>query len=110
MKSLREHIIFRVLIFLLIAALSTPYFVKLAHIFTHHKHEVCLGEKATHLHELDLDCEFYKFKLTNNFTFSFFNFDIISIKEKQVVIVSQYNYLSEYQRLQTSLRGPPVLI
>ena len=110
MKLLREHIIFRALIFVLIAALSTPYFVKFAHIFTHHKHEICLGEKTTHLHKLDSDCEFYKFKLTTNFSCDLSNYELFLEKKESQQIVSLYYLLSKHQSLHFSLRGPPSLV
>lgn len=110
MNHVKEHIIFRFLTIALVAALLVPTVIKFTHIFTHHNHEVCLGGESTHLHTLDLDCEFYKFKLNNNGTFSFFNVEIYQQQENQLEFVSQYNFLSKYQRLHFSLRGPPALI
>ena len=110
MKLLREHIIFKVLVIVLIASLITPYCVKFAHVFTHHTHEVCLGEKNTHLHKLDLDCEFYKFKLAKNFTCDLFNIELLLENKESHQIVSHYHFLSKYQSLHFSLRGPPSLV
>lgn len=110
MKTIKEHIIFKIVTLTLVATLLVPTALKFAHIFTHHKHDICLGEKSTHLHELNIDCDFYKFKLSNNFTLAFFNFNLFTPKEKPLKIVSQYQFLSDYQRLQTALRGPPHLI
>ncbi len=107
MKLLREHIIFKALILVLVVSLVTPYFVKFTHIFTHHTHEVCLGEKATHLHKLDFDCEFYKFKLNKTLTYDLSNFEFFIEKKESQQIVSHYHFLSKYQSLHFSLRGPP---
>ncbi len=52
---------------LLIAAVLLPTSVKFAHIFEDHKHELCEDFTTTHIHDLDLDCEFYKFKLNTQF-------------------------------------------
>ena len=108
MNHIKQHIIFKIITLLLVVSLLIPTVVKFTHIFSHHEHEVCLGEKTTHLHELDLDCSFYKFKLNNNVTFSFFNVDLISPQEEQFEILSLYSFLSKYQRLHFSLRGPPL--
>lgn len=112
MKTIKEHIIFRILSLFLVSFILVPSVIKFSHVFTHnqHKHEICKGEKSTHLHELDLDCEFYKFQLNNNFTLSFFNIDLISLKDKQTKISPHYSFLSKYERLHFSLRGPPSLI
>lgn len=110
MIAIKKHIVFKILTFVLVASLLTPSVVKFTHIFAHHKHEVCLGEKTTHLHKFDRDCEFHKFKLNNNFTPSFFYVDIFNQQKEHLKIVSLYYFLSQYQRLQFSLRGPPSLI
>ncbi len=110
MQHIKEHIIFRLCTLFIAALLLVPIAVKFAHIFEHHNHIVCKGDNSTHIHQVDLECEFYKFKLNKNFTYSLFNIDLFLEKSEAQQIISQYHFLSEYQRLQTSLRGPPVLI
>lgn len=110
MHNVKTHILFKTITFVLAITLLLPYGAKFAHIFAHHKHDICKGEKATHLHELNTDCDFYKFKISNPFTFTFFNFELISSQEPSLEIVSQYQFLSKFQRLQTALRGPPAFI
>jgi hypothetical protein len=110
MQSLKQYITFKIFALSLALTLLTPTVTKFAHIFAHHKHDICIGEKSTHLHELNIDCDFYKFKLSHNYTFTFFSFNLFLPKEQPLEVVSQYQFLSKYQRLQTSLRGPPVFI
>lgn len=110
MNNLKEHIIFKTITLLLAIVLLVPIAVKFSHIFAHHKHDICKEEKATHLHEINTDCDFYKFKLSTSYTLTFFNIELFSPKEKTIKIVSQYQFSSEFQRIQTSLRGPPALI
>ena len=110
MDHLKKHIIFKTITVLLTVSLLVPTAVKFTHLFAHHKHDICLGESSTHLHEINTDCNFYKFKLSNSYTFTFFNIELISPEEITLEIVSQYQFLTEFQRLQTSLRGPPSLI
>lgn len=110
MNSFKEHIITKTATILLACLLLIPTSVKFAHIFSNHKHDVCHGKKSTHLHELNTDCDFYKFKLSNSYTVTFFNFELFCPKEGTFEIVSQYQFLSKFQRLHTTLRGPPALI
>ena len=110
MNKFKEHIAIKAITLLLACLLLVPASAKFAHIFSHHKHDICYGKKATHLHELNTDCDLYKFKLSHSYTFTFFNVELFSPKEHPLKIVSQYQFLSEYQRLQTALRGPPALI
>jgi len=94
----------------LVLCLLFPSFVKFSHIFEHHQHEVCLGEHTTHLHKVDTDCDFYKFKLNNAFTFTTAHFEFAEQTIEAKKIESQYNFISAFQRLHFSLRGPPQLV
>ena len=110
MNNLKQHIVYRVLALLLIVAITIPSVVKLAHIFENHKHQVCTGESTTHIHSIDVSCEFYKFKLNNAFSFTFNSLELFSVENNHSIIVSKYNFISDYQRLPFSLRGPPQLV
>ncbi len=110
MQNIKEHIIFKTLTIVLVISLITPTLVKFAHVFENHKHEVCLSKQQAHLHTLDLECEFYKFKVNNTFTFKVVNFNLLSIVNNHKVYSSQYQFISEYQRLSFALRGPPQLV
>ena len=108
MQNLKQHIIFKIVTLSIVIALLTPSVVKFSHLFEHHKHEVCLGEFQDHLHTLDIDCDFYKFKLNTPFTFSNFDFVLFSIENNHQINTSQYSFLSNYQKLHFSLRAPPI--
>lgn len=110
MQKLKQHITFKVLSLVLLLTLLTPSAVKLAHVFQDHKHEVCLEQHKTHLHTLDLECEFYKFKVNNTFTLPEFNVEIVVIKKEHKPILSQYNFASHFKPLHFSLRAPPQLV
>ncbi|GAA4269634.1 hypothetical protein [Hyunsoonleella aestuarii] len=107
MQVLRQHIAFKFLALIIVLALFAPSVDKFVHTFSHHEHKVCNGDETTHFHEVDLDCEFYKFQLNKNFTISKGNTDFLVLQEEYKEIVSQYLFLSDYQRLHFSLRGPP---
>lgn len=110
MVTLKQHIAFKIVALAILLAILTPSVVKFFHGFENHKHEVCLGEQKAHFHNLDLDCEFHKFKLNNSFTFSFYGVDLFSIENNLKIITSQYRFIANYQHLSFSLRGPPQLV
>ncbi len=106
----KKHIAFKIFTLIVVVSLLVPSAIKFTHAFAHHKHEVCLGGNNAHLHTLDLECEFYKFKTNTPFTLVLFNIDLFLSNTINERITSQYHFISDYQRLQISLRGPPSLI
>ena len=110
MPNLKEHIIFKTFTLALIATLLIPSIIKFCHTLSHHEHKVCLGKKSTHIHEVDLDCDFHKFQLNKTFTISNSFSALFICEELSVKIVSQYDFLNSYQKLHFALRGPPSLI
>lgn len=110
MQNLKQHIVFRIAIIVIILALFTPYIVKLSHAFNHHEHEICLGENQTHMHKYDVDCNFYKFKISNQLSYTIYKSESIDVEINREIRVSQYHSISEFQQLQCALRGPPQLI
>lgn len=110
MLQIKEHIISKVVVVLLTIVLVTPLFVKLNHLFEDHKHEVCKTPYTNHFHKLEIDCQFYDFKLNTEFNYSFASIEIPVLKKATESIKSQYFFLSDYQQLQFSLRGPPLSV
>ncbi|NMH89414.1 hypothetical protein [Flavivirga algicola] len=112
MEQIKQHITFKITTLLLVAVLLVPTAVKFAHILSHHEHEheVCLGEQTTHLHEIDLDCEFYKFQLNNHFLLVTDYDSCLYTLPNHKVLPLTYKFLNNYRQLSFSLRGPPVLI
>ncbi|WP_406684106.1 hypothetical protein N1F78_15655 [Seonamhaeicola sp. MEBiC1930] len=110
MNKLREHIAFKIATLLLVVILFAPVAIKFAHLFEHHEHTFCIGEKSTHIHKVDLDCEFNEFQLNKNLSFTSIIVDLFSEKIFIPEIESHYVFLSKYQHLHFSLRGPPQLI
>jgi len=104
-------VVFQTLALVLALAVLFPSVVKLNHAFTHHSHHVCDNDNTldTHFHETDLDCDFYKFKLTTQFYFQNRLVILSSPEENFKISESQYAFISDFQRLQTALRGPPQL-
>ena len=101
--------LFKTLAIVLMFSVLLPSAVKLTHAFNHHSHEVCDSENAlkTHFHESDLDCDFYKFKLTNNLFLVCNNYEIITKITATEQLSSYYISLKSYQHSTRFVRGPP---
>ncbi len=110
MRENKPHITFRLAIVILTLALLLPSVVKFSHVFEDHKHEVCKGEFQSHLHEVDLDCEFYMFKLNTTVLFDIANYNYIKVESNQEFISKNYTFLKGHQQRTAYLRGPPVLV
>lgn len=110
MQQIKEHITSKVLVVILVAILVTPLFVKSYHLFEDHKHEVCKTPFTNHFHEYEIDCEFYDFTLNTNFFQSLATLEILEVNVINKTINSQYHFISDYQQLQFSLRGPPLSV
>ena len=109
MNFLRQHIIFKGLTLILVFAFLLPSAVKAMHVFEDHQHEVCLGEIDAHFHNYDVDCEFYKFKLNSHFTIPENTVLVVNFPHIESTIPTHYSFLSEFQTLHFSLRGPPAI-
>ena len=92
---------------MLVFTLLMPTAIKFSHIFSHHHHEICNGEPQTHLHKADFDCSFYQFKLSTPFTIPTTEYVFIYFEDNHQNYAEAYSFLSDYQRLHFSLRGPP---
>ncbi len=93
-------------------AVLLPSAVKFNHVFTHHSHNVCDEDDSTntHFHETDFDCDFYKFKLSNNLYLVFNNFELDVKKTNAQQLSSYYNFSTNYKPLNRFLRGPPLAV
>ncbi|WP_299390864.1 hypothetical protein [uncultured Gelidibacter sp.] len=107
MNTIRLHIFFKGLTLVLVLAFLLPSAAKFMHIFEEHHHEVCLGESNAHFHTQDVECEFYKFKLNTPFTIPENNVVVLEFPHIESIIPTHYSFLSEFQTLHFSLRGPP---
>lgn len=110
MNKLKLHITFKSLALLLAMAVLSPYAVKLSHAFSHHTHEVCDGFSNTHFHKLDLDCEFYKFKLQKDSLFVANDFTETDVLITINFLDTIYFFSYPHQHLSFSLRAPPELV
>jgi len=107
LKDIKSHIISKIVAIVLVFAITAPTLIKFSHGLQDHEHEVCFGKSASHLHKLDIDCDFYKFKLNTQYVHNLKAIEVIKIENITPKILSQYIYISDYQQLHFSLRGPP---
>ncbi|MEH6536032.1 MAG: hypothetical protein V7719_06540 [Psychroserpens sp.] len=103
----KPHVSIKLAALMLAFVLLVPTVVKFSHALTNHKHEVCLDKYQTHFHNVDIDCDFYKFKLQTQTTTVIVDYDMFSLENNHKTIAYHYDFLSDYQRLHFSLRGPP---
>ncbi|WP_052415074.1 hypothetical protein [Jejuia pallidilutea] len=110
MQEVKKHIAFRIFAIVLVTALFAPSAAKFVHAFTHHKHKVCATPGKTHIHQVDLDCEFYKFQLNKHFLLPEEHHNWLDITQYFRIYPLTYKFLHNHRTLSFSLRGPPVLV
>ncbi len=95
---------------LLMVSLLTPSIVKLSHAINEHEHFECTAMGELHVHEVEMDCDFQKFNLSN-----YIYPELVESPKAFIVPLPkkcflQYTFLNKYQKLHFSLRGPPPAI
>lgn len=84
-----------------------PSAVKLAHVFANHQHTYCNHYSESHFHQKNLDCQLSSFHQAP-FSFpGFINYKVYEPEIQNSGFDHIYFFLSEYQKLPFSLRGPP---
>lgn len=109
MNSIKNHIIFQILTFCLATILILPTALRFIHIFEHDSHIFCDGNQSTHIHQIDMECEFQDYHLHTNFIPTYSKITFLKEQNHLPKIISQYFFISDYQRLPFSLRGPPTV-
>lgn len=108
MRKGNYHKVITMISLILVIFLLVPSGVKLAHVFENHEHEVCIDNSTTHLHKIDIDCEFYKFNISNSLIIPTFYYKLNSLVRNLKQINSRlYNFEYNHQPLYFSLRAPP---
>lgn len=110
MHNALKYNLFKCFTILIVMVLIAPAVVKLGHAFENHKHEICVDNSSAHLHTLDLDCEFYKFNISNPLLIPNFQYEISFIDSYSTIKnFGLYNFKYNHQQLYFSLRGPPLV-
>lgn len=79
----QQHIAFKIAAIVLLLAVLMPSAVKFTHIFENHKHEVCTDYSTKHMHEINLECEFFKFKLNTQY--------YTILEDTKIIILDNYS-------------------
>ena len=95
---------------LLVVFLCAPSIVKMTHALIEHEYLECKAIGQLHIHEVELDCDFQDFNLSPQF-----NSTLVEVPRPLIIhfpnkITSQYTFLSKYQKLHFTLRGPPIAL
>ncbi|MBT8303888.1 MAG: hypothetical protein KJP09_05405 [Bacteroidia bacterium] len=110
MRLFKEHILSKFILVFVTVALLAPSAVKLLHSFAEHEHIVCNSYSSNHYHESDIECDFYKFKVSKIYAYLISNDSSVKNPGEHSFITSRYDFISNHLKLSFSLRGPPVLV
>ena len=91
----------------MVSLLLFPSAVKLAHFFSSHEHTYCNHYTESHFHEKNLDCDLFKFHQAPFSSLALPSYELYEPEAQNSKPVSAYHFLSDYQKLPFSLRGPP---
>ncbi|TMM57475.1 hypothetical protein FEE95_13405 [Maribacter algarum] len=89
-------------------AIFAPTAIKTAHALFEHQELFCFDKSTTHVHEVEFDCDFQKFKLSPQHYPVFVNVQEFLAPFTKERDKNHYTFLSQYQRLSFALRGPPL--
>lgn len=105
MKKLKQTTLF-----LFAFAVLFPSAVSFAHVFSIHEHKVCQDHGNGHIHQTELDCEYFQFRHQQNFLSETQSFTLLVFTKISEEHDFFYTFLPEREPLPFSLRGPPVQI
>ena len=85
-----------------------PSILNFNHVFAHDFSFACDDHSTTHLHQSTLDCKLCDFHPTPVIEFQLCNFDLTEVLLLNKKFFNSYEFLSDFQKLSFTLRGPPV--
>ena len=91
----------------MVTIISLPSIIKIKHALTEHQSFVCKEKGKLHIHEVELDCKFDNFSITTQIFPENQEINIPTLEGKTDKIENFYDFLSKYQKLHFSRRGPP---
>jgi hypothetical protein len=107
MKLFRNKNFIYVICLLLLAFFCIPSIVKTVHALFEHEHFECAKVGELHLHEVELDCDFHDFNLSPQFYATLEDEQKLEVSPISNKTYTRYSFLSKYQKLHFTLRGPP---
>ncbi|GGW25860.1 hypothetical protein GCM10007383_08440 [Arenibacter certesii] len=94
----------------MVVLFALPGSIKAKHAMLEHHTFVCKEKGKLHVHEVELECEFHKYNISHFIFPEFKGLDNPIWKTKAMKIADYYQFLSKYQKLHFSLRGPPSVV
>jgi len=94
-------------VLVLTIVLLLPSILNYTHVFAHDFNFACDEHSTTHLHESTLDCDLCDFHPTPVIVYQFLNFNLDEVLPPNKKFFNSYEFLSDFQKLSFSLRGPP---
>lgn len=95
-------------ILLFVGLLSFPSALDFLHVLSEHQHESCNHYSEAHFHEKNLDCNIFEFQQRAFSSPEIITYTLFVPKADTSVQTEVYQFLSTYQQLPFSLRGPPL--
>ncbi len=108
MNFYRTQLISSITTLLLVLCILAPTALKLSHAIYEHESLQCAEPGAVHVHEIELDCDFQKFKLSTQYYSVPVNFENQAVTVELIKNSDFYTFLNNYQKLPFALRGPPI--
>ncbi len=106
---MRHKAIFSLVSICIIGCLFTPYIIKINHGLLTHEDTICVAKGDLHIHEIEFDCDFYKYQISSLFYIGLVKPKLIQLAASSEKLTNHYVFTSKFQKLHFVLRGPPVL-
>jgi hypothetical protein len=103
----KERCISSVLAFLVIACLGLPSLTAWTHAFSDHQDQKCTDSTTLHIHKVEGDCAFLKFKPAPQFYFTITGPRIFYPALAKSPIRTTYRFVPTIKSIHFLLRGPP---
>ena len=110
MISILRQLLLQTLSAFLIYALLLPFAIKLDHVFENHNHAVCNSKVESHIHESELDCDFYDYQINQ---LSYVPNNAFEDSLREIFVKKNFTDSSAFSFQQEAaffLRGPPLFV
>jgi len=106
-QNKKVHIILSFTAIVLAVCILAPTLDKLSHYFSDHSHELCENASVTHFHQVEFDCDFYKYKISHPLVIGGFSIDLIKYEKTFQEPINLNSLIITRDLIYFSLRGPP---
>ncbi len=103
----KKHCIASSLAILVVFSLGLPSLTAWSHAFSDHQDQKCTDSTTLHVHKVEGDCAFIKFKPAPQFYFTFSEPRMYVSELITCVIRASYRFVPIFKSMHFLLRGPP---